>query len=71
MEPAMESDEKYGLDLSREEVDVLRRISENGSGGWVGPTLERLERLGYLTPPDLTGNRRLTPKGEMTKELVR
>lgn len=67
----MEKDEPYGLDLSREEVDILRRIAENGCGGHQGPTLERLERLGYLTPPDLTGSRRLTPKGEMTKELVR
>lgn len=67
----MEKDERYGLDLSREDVDVLRRIAANGCGGYQGPTLERLERLGYLTPADLTGSRRLTPKGEMTKELVR
>ena len=67
----MEKDEQYGLDLSREEVDFLRRIATNGCGGYQGPTLERLERLGYLTPPDLTGSRRLTAKGEMTKDLVR
>jgi hypothetical protein len=67
----MEKDEEYGLDLSREDVDVLRRIGENGCGGYQGPTLERLERLGYLTPPDLTGSRRVTVKGEMTVALVR
>ncbi|MET0349970.1 MAG: hypothetical protein ABW067_09290 [Rhizobacter sp.] len=67
----MEKDEQYGLDLSREEVDVLRRIADNGCGGYQGPTLERLERLGYLTPPDLTGSRRVTAKGEMTVALVR
>jgi len=67
----MEDDEQYGVDLSREEVDILRRITENGCGGYQGPTLERLERLGYLTPPDLTGSRRVTAKGEMTVALVR
>ena len=67
----MEKDEEYGLDLSREDVDVLRSIAENGCGGYVGPTLERLERLGYLTHADLTGGRRLTAKGEMTVALVR
>ena len=67
----MEHDEQYGLDLSREDVDTLRRIAENGCGGYVGPTLERLERLGYLTHADLTGGRRLTAKGEMTVALVR
>lgn len=67
----MDKDEQYGTDLSREDMDLLRRIDDNGSCGFDGPTLERLQRLGYLTPPDLTGSRRLTAKGEMTAALVR
>lgn len=66
----MDKDDTYGFDLSREDLDLLRRISDNGSCGFDGPTLERLQRLGYLTPPDLTGSRRLTPKGEMTAVLA-
>ena len=67
----MDPDEQYGTDLVREELDLLRRIVDNGSCGFDGPTLEKLQRLGYLTPPDLTGSRRLTPKGEMAAALVR
>jgi len=67
----MDPDEQYGTDLVREELDLLRRIDDNGSCGFDGPTLEKLQRLGYLTPPDLTGSRRLTPKGELTAALVR
>jgi hypothetical protein len=67
----METDERYGEDIGRDELDLLRRIDDNGSCGFDGPTLERLQRLGYLTPPDLTGSRRLTAKGEMTVALVR
>jgi len=66
----MDKDDTYGLDLTREDLDLLRRIADNGSCGFDGPTLERLQRLGYLTPPDLTGSRRLTAKGELTAVLA-
>lgn len=71
--PAVHRRREYGTDLSEAELQILGAMpfDPRRTTAFVAETIARLKEKGYIdTEPD-TGANRLTPKGQMTKALVR
>lgn len=63
----------YGFDLTEADLQVLGGLPFDPSrvSALTLATMERLRRLGYVEKSPESGAWRLTPKGDMTKRLVR
>lgn len=71
--PAVHRRRDYGTDLSEAELQILGAMpfDPRRASAFVMATIAGLKEKGYVDTEPETGANRLTPKGVMTKALVR